>query len=264
LRLLVNERQNLQKLILRTTNRAEQMAYSMTPAFAHNKAAFLHCLRVQIFTPEAIREHASQIKGRGVFAKRKALEKLAAELPADPMPQRTMPQLERLREALLMYEAHLSQIEPQIIALIEAHPVTPIWRTIPAMSDWLIAAALVVANMNPAGMTRDGFTRAMGASPNTASSGGKSRTMKTPGYGPAKALLHFAAVATAGGNGDEFMAHRFADPVGEKPLFQIKKRLTQLMHTLARSMKPYNPAMRHDLAQQRHAERRAASVTDKE
>jgi hypothetical protein len=233
LRIMINERASLQRIALRSHNRAQTLAYSLDPAYGHS-SAFDHLITYDIILPQEARAaDLSSIHGNA----RRSIQKLLKALPDHIETNATTRSLKRTAQLLRLTELQIEQVEQEIIATLDTLPrareIVELWLTIPGMSLWAACACLIPCNLDPLSMSKDQFKKSIGAAPDSARSGNSNRSKKATGYAPAKVGLHMTAIVHS--RSADSPITRYWKERDHVKLFGIKRKLAQAMYGMVKT-----------------------------
>jgi len=240
LRMHVNEHARLTKLQTRSLNRIEHWCFSIWPALAERKKTYIKAALAGAITPDQIRQLAA---GQGDQRTLRYIQAMIAEVPdfiqcPDVVEQSIRHVLEEYRplpEAIETAERRITATldSPHFIEVVAR------WRTMPAISDSLIAALLVACKADVLTMTRDEFRAAVGAAPNRSQSGKSDKGKKSRrGYRPALGGLHIYAVVLQSSKLPDNPIRRQHD---RRPYFaRTKTKLADLFWSVAHDQHGYH------------------------
>lgn len=192
LRMHTNEYSRLVRQQTKMLNRLEQWAFSIWPSLADHKATYIKAALAGGITPDQMRKLAA---GQGDRRALRRIEALAATIP--PFVQCPAIVETAINHIIDEYRplpdqiAHAAALISSTLNGSDFYTVANRWRTLPAISDPLIAALLIASRNDVLTMSRDEFRAAIGAAPSRSQSGKSDAGKKhRRGYRPALAGLH--------------------------------------------------------------------------
>jgi hypothetical protein len=194
LRLYIDSHRRMTKQRTAAINRLHALGFSLWPQLSFSLEVWLTAITAGAITPAQIINLAADPPDHWHGNTARAINRLAAKLPAWHGHPATISAITRLHAEITALDNAITENSTHITAIIEQPPfanVTAIWRTVPASSDVAIATLHAATHGQINSYTDRQFSSAIGTNPQGKKSGTIDKTKRSrSGYKPAAAQIH--------------------------------------------------------------------------
>jgi len=237
LRHLVNQHVTIEKQSTRAKNQLDAIFHNIAPEL-NNVREQLIKFNIPPITPITKDQLDTSIHG----ITRNTIHKYCAHLPNFTPAPRMLKIVQDHYNNINATAELLEEVERKISQVLDQEPlshVANLWRTVPHVSDLVIASMLVPAS--PLRANKDEYKRAVGVAPLTNKSGARDTVAwkQRSGYRPAMQKIHMLCITAT--NEKSTQIPELLKFKQNHSMSAVKRKFVQMMWGVANSGKPYSP-----------------------